>query len=452
MTDGASSGSSTDLPPVLEKQVDLPGPVASGSTSSGNNLDTDSQTINGDEHFILFPDNGFYHKLSPSERITLANKYLEIPLPSDNNVRDIKKKKDKFEIVLEEKDKLIPSFPVHSNVQTAFDVYVDNFEKATFKTLTDSNPDAETVKPDAPAPNLKGTPASNKYDIKSGFQVAPNIEKWDFKTHNRAIPQVVSFDGDLAHIKTDSNTPNPTNVKLTDGEWGNLQKSASYALRAVSHASWFRDSAVSALDQALPLIDPSLPQNAKCIEALIDTKQFLIGMEYALDKLAKYCVYPHAGITSVLRKEFLTNESKSILLEEQCKLFALPYGKSLVFQGLVHSVAPQVKQFRDESRANMLLETTTKLADQQSKTGKGGAGGGNSGTFPNTRSHNNNSSKGYQGNNSSTSHQTRRSKSPPRSGQPFPKSRGAGRGGSNSQSRSSPRGKSRRRGKGKQGN
>ena len=427
-------GTSEDPPPPT---LEFIGPLPAGSASSGNNTNidiSDSVSDSGDPKFTLHPDNAFYHKLTPSERITLAGKYVIVPPPADTNVRDNKKRKDKYEIVLEEKDRLMQSFPVHTTVQHAFDVYVDNFEKATYKSLTDTPSESTegAAAPSLPVPQtLTGTPASNKYDIKSGFQIAPTIEKWDFKTHNRAIPQVVSFDGDLAHIKADSKTPNPSNVKLSDGEWGNLQKSASYALRAVSHAAWFRDAAVSALDEALPLIDPSLPQNAKCIETLIDVKQFLVGMEYAIDKLARYSVYPHAGITSLLRKEFLQNESKSILLEEQCKLFALPYGKSLVFQGMVHSVAPQVKQYRDESRANQQLEVNTKLLDQVAKTGKGGAGGGtgNSG-FHNTRS----TTKGtYQHNQSPCPHyQTRRSgysKSPPRSKQPFPKSQGAGRGG-----------------------
>ena len=412
-------------PPVLSPQVevDLTQTAADHNQDKGakGDIDIDSET------FTVFPENSLYHKLSPGERITLVNKYILVPPLVEV---ESKKKKDKNEIVTDEKDKLIQSFPVHSVVENAFSMYVENFEKASFKTLSaePTGKASENAPADPPFQfkATKSTPASNQYDIKSGFQVAPSIEKWDFKTHNRAIPQVVSFDGDISHIKEDSKTSNPSSIKLTDGEWGNLQKSASYALRAVSHASWFRDSAFSALDRALPLLDPSLPQNAHCIETLTDVKQFLIGMEYALDKLARYCVYPHAGVTSVLRKEFLYTENKSMLLEEQSKLFSLPYGKSLVFQGMIHSVAPQVKQYRDESRANQLLESNTKLADAVAKS-KGGSGGGSAGAnnFHNTRS----SSRSQSRQGSGSSYNSRKSgfsASPPRQPNRYP-SRGGER-------------------------
>ena len=47
-----------------------------------------------------------------------------------------RKKKEKYEIVIEEKDRLIQSFPVHHNVSNAFNDYVNVFEKAAFKSLS----------------------------------------------------------------------------------------------------------------------------------------------------------------------------------------------------------------------------------------------------------------------------------------------------------------------------
>ena len=397
-----------------------------------------------------FPDNAFYHKLSPGERITLVQKYLQVPEPVQ--VDNSRKKKDKNELVMDEKDKLCQSFPVHSSVTTAFNDYVDVFEKTSYKSLTADPKSGDKASSDTNSTESKArreTPASNKYDIKSGFQIAPTIEKWEFRTHNRAIPQVVSFDGDLAHIKSDSKSPNPSNIKLTDGEWGNLQKSASYALRAVSHGAWFRDAAFTALDEALPFLDPAVPANEKCIQTLIDVKQFLIGIDYAFDKLAKYCVYPHAGVTSVLRKEFLSAENRSMLLEEQSKLFALPYGDSLVFQGGVQSVAPQVQKFRESSRASALLESTMKIAETGSKS-KGGSGGGNSSNFPNTRSR-----SSYQSDNKSQGsyHQQKRSnfsRSPNRS-KSFQHQKGGHRGGAPPQSPSNKGTGGRGKSKGKKG-
>ena len=89
----------------MEKEVILPAGLPSGSASSGKSTQIDilSDSVSGNisepDHFLLFPDNAFYHKLTPSERITLAGKYLDIPPPSEHNSRDGRKKKDKFEIV-----------------------------------------------------------------------------------------------------------------------------------------------------------------------------------------------------------------------------------------------------------------------------------------------------------------------------------------------------------------
>ena len=445
--------SSATTPPVLTPVSPIPvtdGVLVQEEESSSTSGQTGMPMV-----FDLFPDNACYHKLSPSERITLAHKYVDIPDLVESNAS--KRQKDKNEIVVEEKDKLIHSFPVHTVVSQAFGDYVNCFQKASFKSQTPESSEAagrDTVQPPVSVQPPKETPASNKFDIKSGFQVSPSIEKWDFKTHNRSIPQVVTFDGDLDHIKSDSNQPNPSTIKLTDGEWGNLQKASSYALRAVSHASWFRDSAFSALDAALPLLDPTLGQNTRCIEMLIDVKQFLIGMDYALEKLAKYSVYPHAGVTSVLRKDFLATESKSMLLEEKSKLFSLPYGDSLVFQSMIHTVAPEVKSYRNESRASQQLEATMKWADSvATKSGKG-TSDGNSGNYHNTRS---TARGGYQGNNrqASSFYQSRKAGfSPPRnSPKSFPKS--TGRGGGANPHHNAPRGgqhKGKGKPKGKKGN
>ena len=432
--DGASGSDKQELTSAATDT----GSTAGNSDVLDQNLTSEiTDTMND---FVLYPDNVCYHKLSSSERITLAYKYLDIP---EKITGPSKRKKDEHEIVVDAKDKVIQSFPVHSVIGSAFNDYVDNFEKAAFKTLA-AGEDAQK----------QATPASNRYDIKSGFMVAPSIEKWEFKSHNRDVPQVVAFDGNIAQIKADSKVPNPSNVKLTDGEWGNLQKSSSYALRAISHAAWFRESAFSALNEALPLLNPNVPENAKCIETLVDVKQFLIGLEYTFDKLASYCVYPHAGVTSILRKDFLQNESSSMLLEEQCRLFSLPYGKSFVFQGMVDTVAPQVKQHRNEIRANQQLETTTKLADQVAKQGKGPGGGGGSG-YHNTRSKASNYNNSPL-NSTPAYYQNKRSFSPKKGKQPFPKSHGAGRGGGPPQANNPPQGGSGKgrggRGKSKKGN
>ena len=459
MAGPGGSGSPTAVPPVLEKQPPCVVPSTSGTSSHQDLVSVETETDNNININIApsksFPDNAFYHKLSPGERITLASKYMDIPELVENE--NTKRKKDKHEIVMEEKDKLNQSFPVHANVSNAFNDYVHVFEKPAFKALSAESKSAAAGAPSSSSEStpsaFKGTPASNKYDIKSGFQVAPTIEKYEFKTHNRAIPQNVAFDGDLAHIKSDSKTPPPSNVKLTDGEWGNLQKSASYALRAISHGSWFRDAAFNALDEALPLLDPDVPGNEQCISTLIDVKQFLIGLEYTFEKLAKYAVYPHAGVTSVLRKEFLNNESKSMLLEEQCKLFSLPYGDSLVFQGLVHTVAPQVQRYREETRASMHLENTTKMVDTLAKTKTAAGGGGGGGGSRDSRSSSRSNYQDNKGSNSSF-YQTRRSGgsySPSRQSK-FTQARGGAKGGHNAQS--SPKkggGGNRNKGKGKKG-
>ena len=430
-------------PPVLEKVVQSTGSQSGGSTDQNSNRDiTDNYlasnllmsndnvaavAVDSDHEPVSFPmfaDNVCYHKLSSSERITLATKYLDVPEKVEN-----RKKKDEHEIIVDEKDKLVQSFPIHDTVSSAFSSYVQGFEKAAFKTLAaGEGASGESVQKDSAGPGTRSTPASNRYDIKSGFMVPPTIEKWEFKTHYRDIPQVVTFDGNIDQIKSDTNVSNPSNIKLTDGEWGNLQKASSYSLRAISHASWFRDAAFGALNEALPLLDPSVPANAKCIETLIDAKQFLIGLEYAFEKIAKYSVYPHAGVTSVLRRDFLQNESKQMLLEERSKLFSLPYGKSFVFQGMVDTVAEEVKKQRETTLANKQLDATIKLGDSLAHQGKGSGGGG----YHNTRS----SAKNTFTNNSPLNstpgyYQPKKggfqnNQNNPKS---FPKSSGAGRGG-----------------------
>ena len=397
---------------------------ANGHDISDIVSDLEDKSVN----FPIFTDNVFYSQLSPGERITLAYKYANIPKP----VFKVSEKQDSHEVAQGEKDRLITSFPVAPVVNKAFSEYVSYFEKASFKALpADTNSDQ--------------IPASNKFDFKPGFQTSPVVDKWELKITDKAIPQVVSFDGNVESIQADKKSGTPKNIRLTDGEWGNLQKAASFSLRGLSHASWFRECALGALDEALPLLNPNLANDAVCIGKLQDLKQFLRGLDYTIDILAKLSVYTHAGVTSTLRHDFLVQEGKSILQEERLKLFTLPYGTPLVFQGQVHTVAPQIKEFRSEVTSSQLLDTAMRTADSVSKASttsksspssipqKGGGGGGGGGGNKGKQSHNQKFPK------SSNSNVGR---------QPFPPSKG------DSRSRGSSGGGQNRsnRGRGKRGN
>ena len=331
------------------------------STVTVHDKDSDVASVTGDhsEHgdhtgnFPLFPSNVFYAQLSPGERITLAYKYGDIPQPTvfENA------KKDKHEVAQVEKDKLCTSFPVAPIVHKAFADYTSYFEKASFKSQASERKEA--------------TPASNKFDFKPGFQVSPIVDKWELKIHDRAMPQVVGFDGNLESIQSNKQAGLPKNLKLSDGEWGNVQKAASFSLRGISHASWFRECALGAIDEALPVLNPAIANEDFCISKLHDVKQFLRGLDYTFDILARLSVYLHAGVTSSLRHEFLSQESKSMLSEEKMRLFTLPYGSPLVFQGQVHTVAPEVKEHRQEITSTQQLDTVIKLVDSVASVTKG---------------------------------------------------------------------------------
>ena len=322
-----------------------------GTIQDSVNQEAQAKTTEG-----LFLENQKYHALTVNQRITLTHKYYDIPEFSE----PAKKEKDKNIIVDEEKEKVIQAFPISPVIDSAFSNYVANFEKASFKTLTASKQSEQA-----------NIPASNKYEIKSGFLVAPHIEPWEFKTHNRAIPQVVQFDGNIAEIKGNSSDPLPSNLKLTEAEWSNIQKCASYSLRATSHCDWFQKASTQALDEALSLLNPEIEQEQKCLDILKDVKQMQIGLEYAIEKLAKMSVYQHAGITSVLRKDFLTNSGQAIPQEQKCQLFSAQYGTSFVFQNSVHLVSPKIREFKSETAVTKSLDTALKLVDSVTKSGGG---------------------------------------------------------------------------------
>ena len=122
----------------------------------------------------------------------------------------------------------------------------------------------------------------------------------------------VTFDGNIADIKVNSADPLPTSLKLSYQEWQNLQKCASFSLRAISHADWFQKSSVQALDDALSILNPSIENENRCIEILQDVKQMQLGLGFAFEKLAKLSVYAQSGVTSILRKEFLQSVGTSI--------------------------------------------------------------------------------------------------------------------------------------------
>ena len=314
----------------------------------------------------LFLENQKYHTLTASQRITLAHKYIDIPEKIETNSRE----KDKNIIVDEDKERLISSFPVSPLINEAYGKYVSTFEKDSFKNLTGSNP-AST--------DQAQIPASNRFDIKSGFQVSPHIEKWEFKTHYRDIPQSVTFDGNIADIKVNSADPLPNSLKLSDQEWQNLQKCASFSLRAISHADWFQKSSVQALDDALSILNPNIENENRCIEILQNVKQMQLGLGFAFEKLAKLSVYAQSGVTSILRKEFLQSVGTSIPNEEKCQLFGFPYGNSFVFQGLVHRVTPKVREFRAGNVVNKSLDTAIQLANS---VANGSSASGNRGPPP----------------------------------------------------------------------
>lgn len=305
----------------------------------------------------LFLDNLKYHQLSASQRITLTNEHFDIPPKIEQNARE----KDKNIIVDDDKERLISSFPVSTLITDAFANYVTSFEKESFKTLAGAANSAQA------SANASAVPASNKYDIKSGFQISPHIEKWEFKTYYRDIPQAVTFDGNISELKNAQQDPLPSSIKLSDQEWGNIQKAASYSLRALSHCDWFRSASVKVLDDSLSLLNPNIESESRCIDLLQAVKQMQIGIEYALEKLTKMAVYNHAGVTSILRKEFLQSVGTSIPVEQKCQMFGFPYGTSFVFQGKLHQVAPQVRDSRSDSMVSKSLDTALKIADTMAK-------------------------------------------------------------------------------------
>lgn len=404
--------------------------------SSNSQLDLSGEhSMDSNKSEGRFLENQKYHALTASQRITLTHKYCDIPKKVELNTKE----KDKNIIVDEEKEVLISSFPVSPLITSAFDNYVNNFEKASFKTLT-ANQNSEE--------NKSKVPASNKFDVKSGFLVSPHIEAWEFRTHNKGIPQNVTFDGNITEIKVNSSDPLPSNIKLSEAEWSNIQKSASYSLRAISHCDWFQTSSTNALDEALSLLNPEIEQELKCIDILKDVKQMQIGLNYAFEKLAKLNVYTHSGVTSILRKDFLTSVGNTIPQEQKCQLFSAPFGTSFVFQNAVDGVSSKVKEFRNESVINKQLDTANKLLDQASKSGSGNPRNNYSHSPP--RKQGGGKGKGktkYTNQNYAHYHNTRQNPylnaynkfyNQHQNGKPF-QGQGAGRGGGNGPPRSGPK-------------
>ena len=301
---------------------------------------------------ILHTDNVKIPKLTNGQRITLAYDYVEIP------VRETQNDRDEDELCDGDADRLHVSFPKCDLVDKMFDNYVALFEKPSAKNLTGEQ-----------------LPASNLYSIKPGFQISPHMESWAFKSHGQDFPQGVDFDGNIGDIKGRINDPLPSSIFLKKEEYSNLQKAASYQLRAISHAEWYRKSTKNALDMALQNLDPET--SAPIVKILQDCKQFIKGISYSNNLLTRMGVYVHGGVTSTLRHDFLQKQGMNIPSEEKACLFSMPYGKSLVFQGLVSDVSQKVKEHKSQQMANRHLQTTIRLADSISHTHPaGGAAGG----------------------------------------------------------------------------
>ena len=354
----------------------LAGNVINDGQNDAENVHEEIQADNVDglhgEAPFLFPDNIRISRLTNGQRITLAYQYDNIPpkVVQEGAV-------DPDEVVEEDQTTVHTSFPVAHIVRDAFNNYVSYFEKKSSRELAESaQGESSNVTPTG------SVPASNKFQIKPGFSVAPIMDQWAFKSHYRDIPQAVEFDGDIASVKNKSDGPLPKSITLKDHEWGNLQKSASYTLRAVSHIDWFRSGAKNAIDIVLQSLNPDL--HGDQIKALRDAKQFLRGISYGSTQIAKMGVYQHGGVTSHLRSEFLNQEGNNILLEEKSQMFSFPFGTSLVFNGLLARVAPSVKVRHDELHSNRQLATSIKLVEQMSKGGDKSFSNAKSGFQPKT--------------------------------------------------------------------
>ena len=306
--------------------------------------------VNGDLP-PLFPNNVLIPRLSNGQRITLAYQYATIParVVPEGAVAD------PDEVADDNQSALHTSFPVAHLVRDAFSGYVNHFERKSGKDLSESSASSDAI------------PASNKFQIKSGFQLAPAMDQWAFKSHYRDVPQQTEFDGDISSVRKNPDGSLPKSVNLKENEWGNLQKSASYSLRAVSHIDWYRECTKNAIDVVLQSFNPDNPADASRITALKNAKQFLRGIAYGSAQVAKMGVYQHGGVTSHLRAEFLTQEGNNILLEDKSKMFAFPYGNSLVFNGLLARVAPAVKVRHDEITSNRHLATSIKVVETMAK-------------------------------------------------------------------------------------
>ena len=310
---------------------------------SGDGVDIDNH--GNADIVLLHPENVKIPKLTNGQRITLAYDYLQIPARENNNDRD------EDEVQDGEVDRLHTSFPKAEIISKMFAGYVANFEKGSSKSLS--------------AGASGSLPASNVYTIKPGFQCNPQMESWAFKSHGQDFPQGVDFDGNIGDIKAKPNDPLPKSILLKSEELGNIQKAASYQLRAVSHLEWYRKSVKNSVDMVLQQLDPVNQQGL--IKVLQDSKQFLKGISYATNQVTKMAVYQHAGITSSLRCDFLQRVGNSMPLEEKAVLFSLPYGTSLVFEGEVSRVASKVKEHRADQNAARTLATSLRIADQMLK-------------------------------------------------------------------------------------
>ena len=315
----------------------------------GHNVVDDVVEVNEDGSVksvpvILYTENVKIPKLTNGQRITLAYDYCDIP------ERVMANERDEDEVVNDEGERLHTSFPKSELVDKMFDQYVQQFEKSAAKNLSGG-----------------AVPASNMYNLKPGFQISPTMENWAFKSHLQDFPQGVEFDGDVSEIKARVNDPLPKTILLKQEEFANLQKAASFQLRAASHMDWYRKSAKNGLDMALQNLDPESQQ--PLVKILQDCKQFLKGISYSTNLITRMGVYVHGGVTSTLRHDFLQKEGVNIPLEQKACLFSLPYGKALVFQGDISKIAQKVKEHRQEQSANRQLGATLKLADSVSKSG-----------------------------------------------------------------------------------
>ena len=329
-----------------------------------------------------FPDNvSPLEPISIPRRITTAYKYYPFvrsgvpqkkPRSEAHGIDEVPKAKE--EIVEN-------SFPMASLIKASWQDQGKSFRNSMKDALI--MPDEPSDLPDKNDPeatnNTESGDSQGAPKPKLFCKVPPNLLKnrppkkqGDFYYHNMTFSPFVEFEHNI-DILTPSGfdvSNYKFNVNLAEDEVKNIQYALSYGLQAESHANSYVSASHCAINQALLHLDPKT--HADEITALHDAKYMLSGAANALEQSVKMMIYPHAGLTAIIRSDFLKAIGDTVPVHVKQGLLFENFGGTGLFNSKIDKYRADIELHQNKLHQASLSTAVQKSLNNNSQSRNSG--------------------------------------------------------------------------------